>query len=115
LLALLCTVLLLPRLGDAHLHLCLDGSSPAIALHLSGGAADDSTAGAGESHHDHKVDVSSPVLGKVWPPSLDGALLPVVATLLVISSPGVLVPLLPAVPVPLAPQFLRPPLRGPPA
>lgn len=34
LLALLCALLLVMRVGGAHLHLCFDGSEPPVAVHL---------------------------------------------------------------------------------
>ncbi|MBL8201070.1 MAG: hypothetical protein JNK40_08880 [Chromatiales bacterium] len=114
--ALLCTAVLLPRLGGPHLHLCLDGSAPPIALHVSdaGAEAGDGHHEAGSSHEDQTVDVSSPVLGKVWPPGLDSALILVLA-LFLCALHGVLLPLSGGMPVPVLPLFLRPPLRGPPA
>lgn len=113
--ALLCAAVLLPRLGGPHLHLCLDGSAPPIALHVSDGEGGDGHHSAGDTHEDQTVDVSSPVLGKVWPPGLDGALL-FILVLFLVALPGArLLPLSAGRPVPALPLFLRPPLRGPPA
>jgi len=113
--ALLCAVVLSPRLGGAHLHLCLDGSSPLITLHVSDVESPDGAHGAGESHDDQTVDVSNPVLGKVWPPGFDGGLLLVLVLLL--GTAGVSRPLTLStwLAPPGVPPFLRPPLRGPPA
>lgn len=108
----LCAIVLLPRLGGPHLHLCLDGAGPAVALHISDGDGADS--GTDDSHQDQTVEVSNPVLGKVWPPSLDGALVLIVAVLLAISRQTSLLPVIRTIPVPGSPLFLRPPLRGPP-
>jgi hypothetical protein len=113
--AALCAVVLLPRLGGPHLHLCLDGSAPPVAFHVSDSVANELHSGTNDSHQDQTVDVSSPVLGKVWPPGLDGALFLIVAVLLVISRQPFLLPVLRTIPVPRSPLFLRPPLRGPPA
>ena len=67
-----------------------------------------------DSHEDQTVEVSNPVFGKVWPPSLDGALVLMFAVLLVISLQTSLLPVLRTIRVPGSPLFLRPPLRGPP-
>ena len=112
LLVVLCAIVLLPRLGGPHLHLCLDGAGPAVALHMSDGDGEDS--GIDDSHQDQTVQVSNPVFGKVWPPSLDGALVLIFAVLLVIARQTAPLPVLRTIRVPGSPLFLRPPLRGPP-
>jgi hypothetical protein len=114
-LAVLCVVVLLPRLGGLHLHLCLDGSAPPVAFHVSDISGDELIPGTDEAHQDQTVDVSNPVLGKVWPPGLDGVLFLIVAVLLLISRGHLMLPALRASLVPRPPLFLRPPLRGPPA
>ncbi len=113
--AALCAVVLLPRLGGPHLHLCLDGSAPPVSFHISDSVGTELHSGTDVSHQDQTVDVSNPVLGKVWPPGLDGALLLIVAVLLAISQQALLHPVVRTIPVPGSPRFLRPPLRGPPA
>lgn len=115
--ALLCAAVLLPRLGGPHLHLCLDGSAPLIALHAAdaGAEAGDGHHETGASHEDQTVDVSSPVLGKVWPPGLDGALILVLVLFLGALPRALLLPPSAGRPVAVQPLFLRPPLRGPPA
>jgi hypothetical protein len=115
LLLVLCAIVLLPRLGGPHLHLCLDGSAPAVALHMSDGGREDVLFGTDDGHQDQTVEVSNPVVGKVWPPSLDGALFLIFAVLLAIARQTSLLPMLRTIPVPASPLFLRPPLRGPPA
>lgn len=111
-LALLSVLVLLPRVGGPHLHLCLDGLEPPVTLHL----ADDAAHPAGDQVHDDRtVDMSSPVLGKAWPPGLDGALLTLAVLLLFAASPVVPRPVRSVVRFDLPPPFLRPPLRGPPA
>lgn len=114
---LLCAVVLLPRLGGPHLHLCLDGSAPLIELHVAdaGAEAGDGHHETGASHDDQTVDVSSPVLGKVWPPGLDGVLILALVLFLSALPRALLRPLSAGRPVPVSPLFLRPPLRGPPA
>ncbi len=111
--SLLCAVVLIPPLGGPHLHLCLDGSAPAVALHISDG--NPLLPGADEHHQDQTVDVSSPVLGKVWPPGLDGALFLVALLMFVVVRQALALPVLRNIPIRLPPLFLRPPLRGPPA
>jgi hypothetical protein len=99
--------------GGPHLHLCLDGSGPAVEVHLDGDGAGPLAGDA--AHDDRTFEMSSPVLSKTSPPALDGALL-LVVVLLVLAMPGGL-----PRPAPFAraaspaPPFLRPPLRGPPA
>ncbi len=111
--SLFCAVVLLPPLGGPHLHLCLDGSAPAVALHMSD--SNPLLTGADETHQDQTVDVSSPVLGKVWPPGLDGALFLLVLLVLVVAGQTLVLPVLRNIPTRLPLLFLRPPLRGPPA
>lgn len=111
--ALFCAALLLPRLGGPHLHLCLDGSAPPVSLHIADDA-DNQLADGG--HEDRSIDMSSPVIGKLSLPGLGGLLIP--AVLLVFAALQQAMSLLapsPGVAVPLAPPFLRPLLRGPPA
>ncbi|MEQ1800819.1 MAG: hypothetical protein ABL989_02785 [Gammaproteobacteria bacterium] len=110
----LCAALFLPQAGQAHVHLCLDGAGPAVSMH---------TPEAGEpcghvdsaGHHDHSVEVDSPVIGKVWPPGLDAALFVVLLVLFTVAQAGRLLLVLQYRLVPAPPLFLRPPLRGPPA
>ena len=111
--SLLCAVVLIQPLGGVHVHLCLDGSAPPVALHFADGSP--LLEGVDETHQDQTVDVSSPVLGKVWPPGLDGALFLVVLLLFVVLRQTLTLPVLCRISLPLAPLFLRPPLRGPPA
>jgi len=112
---LLCAAFLLPRLGDAHLHLCLDGSAPAVALHLSGGEGGDTADGTDPAHQDQTVDMSSPILAKAWPPGLDGALILVALLFVLLTGPFRLAPVARLWLLPASLAYLRPPLRGPPA
>lgn len=105
--------LFLPQVGRAHVHLCLDGAGPAVSMHMP------DTAGQCQhvekaGHHDHAVDADSPVIGKLWPPGVDAALVDVL--ILVVLAPRL--PFAPVSPDRLTPDstpYLRPPLRGPPA
>ena len=98
-LLLLSLLVVLPRVGGPHLHLADDAAHPA----------------GDQVHDDRTVDMSSPVLGKAWPPGLDGALLTLAVLLLFAASPVVPRPVRSVVRFDLPPPFLRPPLRGPPA
>lgn len=109
---LLCVLLLLPRVGGPHLHLCLDGSGPAVTVHLEG---DGAAPAADESGHDDRTFAKgSPVVGKVWPPALDGTLALVVVLLFLTLPASFPRPARRAVIPILSPLSLRPPLRGPP-
>lgn len=106
-------MVLIQPLGGVHVHLCLDGSAPPVALHFAD--ASPLLEAVDETHQDQTVDLSSPVLGKVWPPGLDGALFLVVLLLFVVLRQTLTLPVLCRISLPLPPLFLRPPLRGPPA
>jgi hypothetical protein len=118
LLTLLCAALLVARIGGAHLHLCFDGSEPAAAFHVldASGHHDDAPA-AGAPHQDADVAVAGDALAKAGKSAFELPALLLGALLLLALSE---IPLRRAPPVrtaavPSAPQFLRPPLRGPPA
>ena len=111
----LLAALLVPQAGRAHVHLCLDGAGPAVSMH---------TPDAGEhcvhvdaaGHHDHTVEVDSPVIGKIWPPGLGTALLAVIPALFDLPRQAGFLPVSPDRHAPAgALLHLRPPLRGPPA
>ena len=107
--------MLLPRLGVAHLQICLDGFAPAVLLHRSDVNYSDLIFGGDDSHQDQKVDVANPVLGKLLSPSLGAGLFLIVLLCFVTACQRYLLPVLRAMAVPDSPLFLRPPLRGPPA
>lgn len=113
-LALLCAAVLFPRLGGPYLQFCWDGADPPVELHMSAWDAGYAQFGTTDSDEDQIVDLSQPGVGKVWPPSLDGALVLVFLVMLVNSRRTSLVVVLRTVRVPWSPLFLRPPLRGPP-
>jgi hypothetical protein len=62
LIALLCGVLLLTRLGGTHLHLCFDGSEPPISLHVAD--AGDHHPGESAPHADQDVALGADLLVK---------------------------------------------------
>ena len=114
--ALLCVALVAMRIGGVHLHLCLDGGEPPIALHMSDAGlhhADE----PGTAHADHEVALGADALVKK---PFGGLELPMVgftfALLLFVLThardplPEFFTPLR------LSPAraHLRPPLRGPP-
>lgn len=115
LIALLCGVLLITRLGGAHLHLCLDGSEPPISLHV----ADSGEHHPGETaapHDDQDLGLGADLLVKKPVGGFDlTALAFALAFLLFIAfrAPGI--PPAPyTLPFRSARTRLRPPLRGPP-
>jgi hypothetical protein len=110
----LCTALLLPQSGQAHVHLCFDGAGPAISSHVPDSVGPCTHVHAA-GHHDHAVDTDSPAVGKAWPPGLDAALFAIVLILLatIMWRPRLL-PFPPDRWAPASPFQLRPPLRGPP-
>ncbi len=122
LIALVCVGLLVLRLGDAHLHLCLDGTEPPIAMHLgdSGVHHTDESAEhdtANPEHADRDVAVGADALVKKPTGSIELPLLAVLFGLLLFY----LARLRDVLPVYLPPPrlspvraHLRPPLRGPP-
>ncbi len=110
--ALFCAVVLLPRLGGPHVHLCLDGAAPAVYAHISDAAGSHAP---DADHEDPSIDMSSPATGKL---SAQGAgVLLVLAVLLLVLAPRqalLLLPLPAGIAVPQRPPFFRPLLRGPP-
>lgn len=58
-------MLLVARAGDAHVHLCFDGSEPAQALHVDGALLDHhDEIHATSVHHDVDVDAVDAALAK---------------------------------------------------
>ncbi len=111
--ALFCAAVLLPQLGGSHLHLCLDGSAPAVSLHVTGDAGSQLT---DAGHEDRSIDVPSPVIGKLSLQGFGGLLVAAVLLVFVaLRQTLLLLPPSPGIAVPQAPPFLRPLLRGPPA
>lgn len=115
LLTLFCVTLLLGRVAGAHMHLCFDGKEPASAFHLGDLGIHHSTPGVDLQHADTDVAVAGEALSKGkldW--NLPLALLAAIV-LLGISRipPSFTLAGAQRLSVP-TPDFLRPPLRGPP-
>lgn len=117
LLTLLCVMLLVVRVGGAHLHLCFDGGEPPASLHLMDNGVHHGAPGMDAQHQDADIAVAGEVLVKFAKLGLDLPVL-LLAALLVWSllqaprqpAPGYRNPLSPS-----TASFLRPPLRGPPS
>jgi hypothetical protein len=108
--------LLLVRVGEAHLHLCLDGQQPAAAMHVEDAPTHSGAKVSDDGHNDVDVDLSvSPWVKKVGVDELPTILF---ASILL----ALLLPILKSTSPParlLVPSLgpvwgLRPPLRGPP-
>ncbi len=116
LLTLLCVMLLVARVGGAHLHLCFDGGEPPANLHLMDSGLHHSEPGMAADHHDVDVAVVGEVMAKVAKLGVDLPIL-LLAVLLVwsqIQVPSKLAPGFRNLLSPSAVRSLRPPLRGPP-
>lgn len=114
---LLCGILLLLRIGGAHLHLCFDGQEPPVTAHLLDGGVEHLHGSTTHEHQDENIDDGSASLVKKS--TVDVDLLPLLFAALVLwivlPRPG-----MPRFRGNLLPAFhvsshLRPPLRGPPA
>lgn len=116
LLTLLLVMLLVVRVGGAHLHLCFDGGEPPISLHLMDHGLHHGAPGMDAGHQDADVAVADDALAKFAKLGLDLPVL-LLAALLVWSllqaprqpAPGYRNPVFFS-----AAHSLRPPLRGPP-
>jgi hypothetical protein len=112
---LLCAALLASRIAGAHLHLCLDGSEPPVALHVADGG-EHHAENSGESHADQDVTLGGDYLSKKSG-QVDPGLLALCLALLLFFLPR----LRAGIPDHLAPARPRaaringlPPTRGPP-
>ena len=64
---LLCIMILVMRVGGAHLHLCMDGSEPPVSVHVSADAGlERGSTGMDQVHHDQYVSLTGEVLAKGW-------------------------------------------------
>jgi len=114
---LLCSVLLVMRIGGAHWHLCFDGQEPPVSIHVADSSFEHSVIGVDGQHHDQNVEIGLASLVKHG--SADFDIPPLVFAMLLLWAA------FPRLPVPrtrkvLAPSYfdlslLLPPLRGPPA
>lgn len=115
LVALLCSLLLMLRVGEAHMHRCFDGQEPKATLHLFDiGPEHDGEKSAG--HDDQNMSVAGDTSIKPTMLKLD---LPLALVIAVVLWPMLPRPRLPRAAVantsvPKSPDRLRPPLRGPP-
>lgn len=112
----LAIALLLVRVGESHLHLCLDGQEQAVALHMEDTPEHNGADTSASGHNDRDIDTSNlPWAKKVGMDELPLLLLAssILALLLpaVRNSPPPSRLLIPAIP---RPASLLPPLRGPP-
>lgn len=62
---LLCTILLVVRLGGAHLHLCFDGQETFASVHLADAGDRFEHTDAEPTHNDSNIDLSSVGLSKL--------------------------------------------------
>ena len=120
-LSLLAIALLLVRVGEAHLHLCLDGLDRAAVMHVDDAPTHNVAQSSIDGHSDIDVDLSA--LPWVKNTAADDQSLAVpglfvlTAWLLALLLPALKTIVLPAqlrLPVPDPVLSLRPPLRGPP-
>ncbi len=118
---LLAIALLLVRVGDAHLHLCLDGQASTAAMHVGDAPTHDGSDVSIDGHHDVDVDLS--VLPWIRAVAADEtphaapaliALEPLVLALLVPALESIAPPARYFLPALVPVRGLRPPLRGPP-
>lgn len=108
--------LLLVRVGEAHLHLCLDGQQHPVAMHMQDAPTHKGSETSSDGHNDVDLDLSvSPWVKKIGADELPtivfaavvlALLLPVLQS--TIRPSQLLIPTLASV------FTLRPPLRGPP-
>jgi hypothetical protein len=111
---LMVAVFMLTRLGGIHLHLCLDGSEPRVAIHMEDGELHHLEPGANTTHHDVDVAAAGEVLNKFGLVLL-GALFACLFFLPLASAKRTLAGFFKSQAISTSPHFLRPPLRGPPA
>ena len=113
LLWLLAIALLLVRVGEAHLHLCLDGQQQqSVAMHVEDAPGDHEAGG----HNDVDVDLSvAPWVKKIGVDELPMIVFASILLALLLPSPqGTSRPAQLLIPNLAAAFNLRPPLRGPP-
>ena len=117
LLMLLCVVLLVVRVGGAHLHLCLDGNEPPVSFHPADDWDHQPEIEIDTPHDDVDVAVSAASIAKSGKQTLDVPLLPLVPLLMWLLLPPLRHVFFSAVlRFHLRPSLhLRPPFRGPPA
>jgi hypothetical protein len=111
---LLCAALFALRVGDAHIHLCMDGSEPPVSIHLADDRLDHHSDSAQIQHHDQDFSFSDGFLkysAKVVLATVESfVLLLCIAHRVLFRQPRATIFFIASAP----PFFLRPPLRGPP-
>jgi hypothetical protein len=114
---LLCSVLLVMRIGGAHWHLCFDGREPPVSIHIADSSFEHSSIGIDSQHHDQNVDIGLASLTKHGSADFDLPPLLLAAFLFWAAIPRRAVPRARKAPVPTWSDLslLLPPLRGPPA
>lgn len=113
---LLALVLVVARMGDAHLHLCFDGQEAPATVHVSEGATHHDAATDSQDHNDKDVDAYGEVVAKKSGDTDSWALAAVFLLLLLLPQARALLQAAAQTP-PSAfrlPLFFRPPLRAPP-
>lgn len=119
LLILLCTGIVMLRVGGAHLHYCFDGSEPPVTLHIDGHVGSHHMKGgvSAGGHEDMDVSVGVDALVKKVPTLLDllGLIAALAFFLHLLPRVQTVVPSFDLVlPFSTRRAYLRPPLRGPP-
>jgi len=119
---LICIAVLVMRVGAAHVHLCLDGSEPAVSLHFADSGVHDldhpNDPGTNPAESDSDVSVPGDALIKSAVADADVPLLAVslyLILLLVRVTRSVRVDWDPPLVRSSTRTHIRPPLRGPPA
>lgn len=114
---LLCSVLLVMRIGGTHWHLCFDGQESPVSIHVADSSFEHSANGVDNQHHDQNVEIGLASLVKHGPVDFD--IPPVVIAVLLLWAvfPRSTVPRTRRAPAPHCSDLsvLLPPLRGPPA
>jgi len=116
LLTLLCFMLLVVRVGGAHLHLCFDGGEPPSSFHLIDHGLHHGAPGMDAEHQDVDVTVTDDALAKFAKLDLDlsALLLAALVSWRLLRAPRQPAPEYRDPSSRPAARSLRPPLRGPP-
>jgi len=113
---LLALVLVVARMGDAHLHLCFDGQEAPATVHVSESAPHHSADTDSQAHNDKDVDAYGDAVAKKSGDTDTWALAAFFLLLLLLPRVQILLRVTAETP-PSAfrlPLFFRPPLRAPP-
>jgi hypothetical protein len=110
---LMTAVFLLTRVGGVHLHLCLDGMEPRVAVHMEDAELHHMDPGLQSAHHDLDVAAAGDALSKIKVDML-AALFVCLFFLPILTARRTLAAFVASQTLHISPHFLRPPLRGPP-